>query len=260
MKENDEAKGGQNLLCLARVSPLNKLTEYLSDGSVPLESNYPPLRHVAKYNMKANPVNYFFYGQCNYVLPNSFNQKKSSAIGMLFDARWVDDKQREVIHFPFDSGACMDGRYVPHITDMELKTYSESTRVATVFDERTVRYFGGNEAYCKGNNIKNIEAEGPPEEKLMAHYNAVPQNGVDLRGKTIEVLLPEQIDFSHLQLLVLPEESVKKLGFDLIDIRNRWPGITVETYNDVINPSPVADTEAIQQIVFAFYDRKGYFS
>jgi len=260
MSENEKTEDTPELLCLARVSPLIKLSEYLNEGSVPLESDYPPIRHVTKYNLKEEKVNYFFYGQCNYVLPLPFNQKKYTAIGMLFDARWVDDKEREVKYFPFDSGACMDGRYAPHIGDMELHEYLENTKVSMVFGTKAQRYFGDNETYCKGNNIKNIMTEGLVEGKLIAHYNTVPNSRVDLRGKTIEVLLPEKIDFSHLQLLVLPEESIKKLGFNLSDIRNRWPDITVETYNDVINPGPSADTQAIQKVVFAFYKGKGYFS
>jgi hypothetical protein len=260
MSKNEDAGGGGNLLCLARVSPLNKLSEYLQAEAVAIESHYPPLRHVDKYKMEAVQVNYFFYGQCNYVLPMPFGQKKSTAIGMLFDAAWVDDKGHEVIHFPFDSGACMDARYVPHIADHEFGVFAAKTNVSSVFNEIAVRFFGNITSYFKGEHIKNMVGGDETERKLCAHYDAVPNDRVDMRGKTIEVLLPEQIDFSHLKLLVLPEESIKKLGFDVSEIRNKWPGVVVETYNDAIDPSPLADTQAIQGAVFAFYDRKGYFS
>lgn len=260
MIENKRSIDNIGLLCMARVSPLNRLSEYLSGEKVSLESNYPPLRHAAKYKVPASAVNYFFYGLCNYVLPASFDQKKSRAIGMLFGSEFVDNNSIDITYFPFDSGACMDGRYLPHITDQELGLYQSNTLTSTIFREKVVRYFGTNMAYYNGENLSNLKSQDANEEKLINLYNSIPNERVDIRGKTIEILLPIDIDFSNLQFLILPEQSIKMMGINIGELRNRWPHVAVETYDDIYDSSPMSDTRTIQKAVFAFYDRKGYFS
>jgi hypothetical protein len=246
-------------LCMARVSALSKLSDYINGNKIVLESFYPPKRHFIKYpDEDQHEVNYFFYGACNYVLPASLDQKKSRAIGMLFDPKMLVNNTLNSVCFPFDSGACMDDRYAPYISSLDVNTYKGQAKDSGIFKKAVKRYFNTNEAYLNGQETEHFTAENIHEENLFNLYKSVPNEKVDIRAKTIEIVFPGEVALSSLLHLIVPEISTQETGLELKEIRNRLSNSSVETYNDIYDSSPVSDTKAIQRSVSAFYKKMGY--